>query len=74
MNVRLEERERYNMVSKEYKSEIDVQYKERLDKLRDREEEVMKRVTDKIKDLESHSFDQRQKTLKDMEYLKLKER
>ena len=74
MNIRLEERERYNISLKDYKDELDQQYKERLGKLRDREEEVMKRVTDKIKQLETHSFDQRQKVLKDMEYIRLKER
>lgn len=34
----------------------------------------MRRVTDKIKEMENHGFDQRQKVLKDMEYVRLKER
>jgi hypothetical protein len=44
-----------------------------LEKLRDREAEVIKRVTEKMKDVEKYNYDARQRILRDMENVKAKE-
>ena len=44
-----------------------------MDKLRDRETEVIKRVAQKMKDVEKYNYDARQRILRDMEAVKAKE-
>lgn len=44
-----------------------------MEKMRERQAEVMQRVTNKMKDIEKYSYDVRQKVLRDMEAVKAKE-
>lgn len=53
---------------------MDLKYKEKLAKLQQREQEVIERVTEKMKEVESFNHQQRQKILKDLEMIRLKEK
>lgn len=44
-----------------------------MEKLRDRETEVLARVAGKMKDIEKYNYDARQRILRDMENVKAKE-
>lgn len=44
-----------------------------MEKLRDREAEVVQRVATKMKDIEKYNYDARQRILRDMEAVKAKE-
>ena len=41
-----------------------------MEKLREREKDVIKRVTQKMKDVQKYSYETRQRVLKDMESVK----
>ena len=60
------------MKIKEYQEELDVSYRGKMEKLREREAEVIKRVADKMKDVEKYNYDARQRILRDMEAVKAK--
>lgn len=69
----MEERDRYNLMVKEIKEEFELSYKDKMAKLRDREQEVIQRVTHKMKQIEDFNHQNRQKVLKDLEMIKQKE-
>lgn len=58
---------------RDFEEELELAYKKKLDKLREREAEVIQRVTNKMKEVESYNYQARQKILRDMESVKAKE-
>lgn len=72
-NIRMEEQERYKLKVKEYQEELEISHRARMEKLRDREAEVIQRVATKMKDIEKYNYDARQRILRDMEAVKAKE-
>lgn len=54
------------MKLKEYQEELDISYRNRMEKLRERETEVIQRVATKMKDVESYNYQARQKMLNDL--------
>lgn len=57
----------------QYREELDRIYTEKLQKLRERERDTIERCKQQLKNLETASYDYRQKFLKDLEVQKIKE-
>lgn len=57
----------------EYREELERNYQERLQKLRERERDVMEKAALKQKELEGLNYNYRQKIMKEQEILKMKE-
>lgn len=57
----------------EYREELEKNYQDKLNKLRERERDVLERSGAKTKELESLNYNYRQKIMKEHEYIKLKE-
>ena len=62
----MEELEKNKLKMKEYQEELDISYRNKLQKLREREAEVIQRVANKMKDIESYNYQARQKMLNDL--------
>jgi DNA repair exonuclease SbcCD ATPase subunit len=71
--LRLEEAERYRMKMENYRSELEQSYQEKLAKLKDRERDTIEKCKTKMKEIENASHEHRQRILKDLELVKLKE-
>ena len=52
---------------RDFEEELESSYRSKLEKLREREAEVIQRVTTKMKDIESYNYQARQRILRDME-------
>lgn len=48
-------------------------YKNKMEKLREREAEVIQRVANKMKEIETYNFQARQRMLRDLESVKARE-
>lgn len=51
---------------REFQEEIENNYRLKMEKLREREAEVIQRVTTKMKEIESYNYQARQRILRDM--------
>ena len=58
---------------RELEEELEGSYRSKLEKLREREAEVIQRVTTKMKDIESYNYQARQRILRDMETVRARE-
>ncbi len=72
-SVRLEEASKYRVKMQEYRNELEQVHQEKISRLKQREAEITERCKTKGREVESASFDHRQKVLKDMEMLQIKE-
>ena len=57
----------------EYREEVEKNYMDKLNKLRERERATLDKCSSKMKEVESYSHEHRQRLLKDFELLKLRE-
>jgi len=71
--VRLEEASKYRVKMQEYRNELEQLHQDKLQKLKQREAEVTERCKIKERELENASFEHRQRVLKDMELISIKE-
>jgi oral-facial-digital syndrome 1 protein len=71
--VRIEEASKFRVKMQEYRNELEQVHQEKLSRLKQREAETIERCKLKEKEIENASFDHRQKVIKDMEILQIKE-
>lgn len=71
--VRIEEASKYRVKMQEYRNELEQVHQDKLARLKQREAETIERCKMKEKEIENASFDHRQRVLKDMEILQIKE-
>lgn len=72
-SIRMEEVEKQRHRMAEYREELERNYQERLQKLRERERDIMDKATGKAKEIETLSYNYRQKVLKETEFFRMKE-
>jgi oral-facial-digital syndrome 1 protein len=72
-NIRMEEQEKSNLKLRDLEEELEINYRAKMEKLREREAEVIQRVTSKMKEVETYNYQARQRLLKDIETIKARE-
>ncbi|CAD8051446.1 unnamed protein product [Paramecium sonneborni] len=72
-HIRLEEADKYRQKLQDYREELEKNFQEKLNVLRERENDTLKMSAQKTKELESLNYQYRQKILKEHEMIKLKE-
>lgn len=71
--VRMEEQEKHRRSMSDYREELEKNYMDKLNKLRDRERDTLEKCTYKMKEIETVNHDHRQRILKDFELLRMRE-
>lgn len=71
--LRLQESAKYREKIDEFQNELDSIHQEKIKELKLREREVLTRVREKERQVESAAFEHRQKVIKDLEMLRMKE-
>jgi hypothetical protein len=61
----MEEQEKNKLKMKDLEEELELNYRAKMEKLREREAEVIQRVTNKMKEIETYNYQARQRLLKD---------
>lgn len=72
-HVRLEENEKWKIKFESFRDDVEKEYFAKLQKLKERENDLIEKTKSKMRELETTAFEHRQKVAKDLELLDLKE-